>query len=137
MAVGKDDSNLPSTRSGLQNLYTEATRIGKLVVISRISNEKVLPWMVSPVGAIRCYDTVSLSQKLSLHRHALQSIHIHVLMWDRPVVKASGGRPPRAVPSGGQKIQSMSPNDGAVMVKHGDGEGSFKFIDFPVSRRSQ
>jgi hypothetical protein len=38
--------------------------------------------MVSSSGAIRCFDTVSISQKLSLHRHALRPILLHVLMWD-------------------------------------------------------
>ncbi|XP_021311804.1 uncharacterized protein LOC8057548, partial [Sorghum bicolor] len=68
----------PSTRSGLRDLY----RASKLLVISRVSGQKVLPWMVSTSGAIRCFDTVSLSQKLSLHRHALRPILLHVLMWD-------------------------------------------------------
>lgn len=72
----------PSTRSGLRDLYREAKRASKLLVISRVSGQKVLPWMVSTSGAIRCFDTVSLSQKLSLHRHALRPILLHVLMWD-------------------------------------------------------
>lgn len=72
----------PSTRSGLRDLYREAKRASKLLVISRVSGQKVLPWMVSTSGAVRCFDTVSLSQKLSLHRHALQPILLHVLMWD-------------------------------------------------------
>ncbi|XP_066322480.1 uncharacterized protein [Miscanthus floridulus] len=72
----------PSTRSGLRGLYREAKRASKLLVISRVSGQKVLPWMVSTSGAIRCFDTVSLSQKLSLHRHALRPILLHVLMWD-------------------------------------------------------
>ncbi|PHT68347.1 hypothetical protein T459_27834 [Capsicum annuum] len=64
------DEDAPSTRSGLSNLYKEAIKECKLLVVSRISNQKVLPWIVSPTGAVRCFDTVSLSQKLSLHRHA-------------------------------------------------------------------
>ncbi|XP_068643929.1 uncharacterized protein [Aristolochia californica] len=80
-----DDDEAASSRSGLGELYREAVRSSKLLIISRVSNEKVLPWMVSPTGAIRCYDTVSLSQKLSLHRHALRPIHLHILMWDRGI----------------------------------------------------
>ncbi|KAJ6346666.1 hypothetical protein OIU76_003365 [Salix suchowensis] len=64
------DENTPSTRSGLSNLYEEAKSASRLLVVSRLSNQKVLPWMVSSTGAVRCFDTVSLSQKLSLHRHA-------------------------------------------------------------------
>ncbi|EPS66853.1 hypothetical protein M569_07922, partial [Genlisea aurea] len=82
-SVIQGDDDAPSARSGLTRLYGRATFAEKLLVVSRISNRKVLPWMVSPTGAIRCYDTVSLSQKLSLHRHARVPIVIHVFLWDR------------------------------------------------------
>ncbi|XP_057953518.1 uncharacterized protein LOC131147894 [Malania oleifera] len=84
------DENLPATRSGLSNLYKEATDASKLLVVSRVSNQKVLPWMVSSTGAIRCFDTVSLSQKLSLHRHATAAILIHVFLWDRTLASSPG-----------------------------------------------
>ncbi|XP_010265795.1 PREDICTED: uncharacterized protein LOC104603460 [Nelumbo nucifera] len=90
-SVMDGEEDVASTRSGLRDLYKEATRACKLLVVSRVSNQKVLPWMVSSTGAIRCYDTVSLSQKLSLHRHALRPILIHVLMWDRALASQSGG----------------------------------------------
>lgn len=83
-----EDKELPSTRSGLRDLYKEARAASKLLVISRVSNQKVLPWSVSASGAIRCFDTVSLSQKLSLHRHARKPILLHVLMWDKPEIIA-------------------------------------------------
>lgn len=57
----------------------------QLLVVSRVSNQKVLPWIVSSTGAIRCYDTVSLSQKLSLHRHAKMPILIHLILWEKPI----------------------------------------------------
>ncbi|XP_078165843.1 uncharacterized protein LOC144560498 [Carex rostrata] len=82
------DKEFPSTRSGLRDLYKEARAASKLLVISRVSNQKVLPWSVSASGAIRCFDTVSLSQKLSLHRHACKPILLHVLMWDKPEIIA-------------------------------------------------
>lgn len=82
-SVTEGDDNAPSTRSGLSSLYKEATRAGKLLIVSRVSNLKVLPWMVSTTGAVRCFDTVSLSQKLSLHRHAHVPICLHVFSWDR------------------------------------------------------
>lgn len=78
---GSDD--VPSTRSGLSGLHEQASRTSRLLVVSRISNQKVLPWMVSSTGAIRCFDTVSLSQKLSLHRHTRVPIIMHVFLWDR------------------------------------------------------
>jgi len=62
-----------------------------MLVVSRVSNKKVLPWMVSSTGAIRCYDTVSLSQKLSLHRHTRVPILLHVFLWDRALAASSGG----------------------------------------------
>lgn len=84
-SVVEGDGEAPSSRSGLSNLYKEATKEYKLLVVSRISNQKVLPWMVSPSGAVRCFDTVSLSQKLSLHRHAKVPFILHVFLWDRSV----------------------------------------------------
>lgn len=83
--IDEDDIEAPSTRSGLASLYKEAAKASKKLVISRVSNEKVLPWMVASSGAIRCFDTVSLSHKLSLHRHALRPILIHVLLWEQPL----------------------------------------------------
>ncbi|KAL8129314.1 hypothetical protein V2J09_018469 [Rumex salicifolius] len=94
------DENVPSSRSGLSKLHKEATRAGKLLVVSRIDNQKVLPWLVSSSGGIRCFDTVSLSQKLSLHRHAGVTMLIHILMWD-PELQSStpqSGSPFRSVP---------------------------------------
>lgn len=82
-SVLEGDENIPSRRSGLNELYRDAMRDSKLLVISRVNNQKVLPWIVSPSGAIRCFDTVSLSQKISLHRHARAPLLIHVLMWDQ------------------------------------------------------
>ncbi|RLN07099.1 uncharacterized protein C2845_PM11G27910 [Panicum miliaceum] len=100
-SVMEDDGDLqvPSTRSGLRDLYREAKRASKLLVISRVSGQKVLPWMVSTSGAIRCFDTVSLSQKLSLHRHALKPILLHVIMWDgMSDAPARPGREPCPLP---------------------------------------
>lgn len=96
---GDVERAMPSTRSGLRDLYREAKRASKLLVISRVSGQKVLPWMVSTSGAIRCFDTVSLSQKLSLHRHALRPILLHVLMWDgKPEAPTRPGREPCPMP---------------------------------------
>jgi len=74
----------PSSRSGLRDLFNRAKEASKLLVISRVSNEKVLPWMISSSGAIRCFDTISLSQKLSLHRLAVRPIQLHFLAWEKP-----------------------------------------------------
>ncbi|GJZ73564.1 hypothetical protein Tco_0637710, partial [Tanacetum coccineum] len=87
-SVIEDNEDSPSARSGLSSLYREAKRARKLLIISRIGNQKVLPWMVSPEGAkqcSRCYDTVSLSQKLSLHRHAKAPISLLHLFVDQEV----------------------------------------------------
>ncbi|XP_011080255.1 uncharacterized protein LOC105163552 [Sesamum indicum] len=90
-SVIETDNDAPSARSGLSNLYKQASETSRLLVVSRISNQKVLPWMVSPTGAIRCFDTVSLSQKLSLHRHARVPILLHVFLWDRSANYANVG----------------------------------------------
>ncbi|KAJ4847019.1 hypothetical protein Tsubulata_006969 [Turnera subulata] len=90
-SVMDGDENAPSTRSGLSDLYKEAVGASRLLIVSRVSNQKVLPWIVSSTGAVRCFDTVSLSQKLSLHRHAKVPILIHVFLWDRAFPSPSAG----------------------------------------------
>ncbi|KAG4967172.1 hypothetical protein AAZX31_12G053200 [Glycine max] len=86
--IEDNQENVPATRSGLSNLYKAAKDTSKLLVVSRLSNQRVLPWMVSSTGAIRCYDTVSLSQKLSLHRHTKVPILLHVFLWDRTLASS-------------------------------------------------
>ncbi|CAN6173833.1 unnamed protein product [Urochloa humidicola] len=77
-----------AARSGLRELHRAARAAGKLLVVSRVGGEKVLPWMASAAGDVKCFDTVSLSQKLSLHRHALRPITLHFLMWDPDLAAA-------------------------------------------------
>lgn len=90
-SVIEAEDDAPSARSGLSDLYKQASQSSRLLVVSRISNHKVLPWMVSSTGAIRCFDTVSLSQKLSLHRHARVPILLRVFLWDRSANNANVG----------------------------------------------
>ncbi|KAJ8759602.1 hypothetical protein K2173_008782 [Erythroxylum novogranatense] len=156
-SVISDDENVPSTRSGLSNLYREATSASRLLVVSRVSNQKVLPWMVSSTGAIRCFDTVSLSQKLSLHRHAKVSIVMHVFLWDRSVVASSPSpnsrawittptpvstplpppSPPQIRPNDNQ-VLPLPPEDGGheaeiKLDRDTAGEVSFRFHDFSLA----
>ncbi|WRX18296.1 WRKY domain - like 10 [Theobroma cacao] len=98
-SVMDDDENVPSTRSGLSNLYKESVSASRLLVVSRLSNQKVLPWMVSSTGAVRCFDTVSLSQKLSLLRHVHMPILMHVFLWDQSVVSRGFGSARLQIPS--------------------------------------
>ncbi|KAF8009171.1 hypothetical protein BT93_J0224 [Corymbia citriodora subsp. variegata] len=155
-----DDENAPSTRSGLKDLYREATSSSRLLVISRVSNQKVLPWIVSSTGAVRCYDTVSLSQKLSLHRHANVPILMHVFLWDRSLFPVSGGssrfrmaHSPPAMALGPESHLSQQPHENQVQplpleISEDDivindnpqyrlerdtaGEASFRFHDFAL-----
>lgn len=129
----------------------------RLLVVSRVENQKILPWMVSSTGAVRCFDTVSLSQKLSLHRHAKVPILIHVLLWDRLLVPTSAGqtRLRAASPSALQlpsEVQSTHyPNDNQLqpppppqdqgesrvcsdrLERDTAGELSFRFHEFALS----
>ncbi|KAK1281986.1 hypothetical protein QJS10_CPB22g01446 [Acorus calamus] len=150
-----DDDRVASSRSGLRELYQEAEMASKLLVVSRLCNKKVLPWLVSSTGAIRCFDTVSLSQKLSLHRHALSTITIHFLMWDRPIAATAAAAAPVSAPSFGEmsvaapqsnKPSSPPPSVGAVSPANLDqedmlelrldrdtaGDASFRFHDFAL-----
>ncbi|XP_016465209.1 uncharacterized protein LOC107788073 [Nicotiana tabacum] len=160
-SVIEGDEDTPSSRSGLINLYKEAAKECKLLVVSRISNQKVLPWIVSPTGAVRCFDTVSLSQKLSLHRHAKVPILMHVFLWDRSVPVPGGGTftrsrniSPTMLPPLPPEVRlARQPNENQVMPlppevedergSHSDGselrldrdtagESSFRFHDFSL-----
>ncbi|RDX95603.1 hypothetical protein CR513_21850, partial [Mucuna pruriens] len=151
-----NQENVPSTRSGLSNLYKLATDTCRLLVVSRVANQKVLPWMVSTTGAIRCYDTVSLSQKLSLHRHTRVPIQLHVFLWDRALASSGGGISSRfralsspVLPSHASEVQlARLPNQSHVLplppvpsdeISHSSlqrdtaGEFSFRFHDFSLS----
>ncbi|KAL0437242.1 UNVERIFIED_CONTAM: hypothetical protein Sradi_0432100 [Sesamum radiatum] len=150
---GNDD--VPSARSGLSNLHDKATRAHRLLVVSRISNQKVLPWMVSPMGAIRCFDTVSLSQKLSLHRHARVPIIMHLFLWDGRANLDNVGRSRERAASTGlpsdeirlgraanendrerseEESGESRGSDGPEMMLGRDtaGEVSFRFHDFTI-----
>ncbi|KAE9462280.1 hypothetical protein C3L33_05820, partial [Rhododendron williamsianum] len=151
------DDNAASTRSGLSNLYKEAARASKRLVISRVSNQKVLPWIVSTTGAVRCFDTISLSQKLSLHLHARVPITLHFFLWDRSLASSSGATtrirvsssspsalpfPPgmqfSSNPSANQivPLPSEVPSEGEIVENRVDrdttGEASFRFRDFAL-----
>ncbi|KAF9597348.1 hypothetical protein IFM89_017251 [Coptis chinensis] len=142
-----EHDGVAAVRSGLTDLYKEATKASKLLVVSRVSNEKVLPWMVSSTGAVRCFDTVSLSQKLSLHRHALRPILIHLYIWDRrPVSQTEVSARVRSVapsvmpvPTEVQLPQLFTENQvpgeapGPTLVRDTAGEMSFRFHDFSLS----
>jgi len=130
-----------------------------MLVVSRVSNQKVLPWMVSSTGAIRCYDTVSLSQKLSLHRHTRVPILLHVFLWDRALAcggstrfraMSSSALPPHAsevqlapIPNETHVLPlpppPSQPSDITSEISHSSlqrdtaGEFSFRFHDFALS----
>ncbi|KAI4322069.1 hypothetical protein L6164_021792 [Bauhinia variegata] len=142
--------NAAATRSGLSNLYKAATETSRLLVVSRVSNQKVLPWMVSSTGAIRCYDTVSLSQKLSLHRHTKVPILMHLFLWDRALATSSGGSarfrgispsvqplPPEARKPNENQVNPLFPpesSDSAPRLERDTaGDLSFRFHDFSLS----
>ncbi|GAA0172580.1 hypothetical protein LIER_41361 [Lithospermum erythrorhizon] len=150
-SVLEDDDDTPSSRSGLHDLFKQSSNENRLLVISRISNQKVLPWIVSPSGAIRCFDTVSLSQKLSLHRHAKVPILVHLFLWDRSVGAANVGSirsrsiSPPVLPLPAEVRLSHRPNENQVMPMPQEGldesrlqrdtagEFSFRFHDFSLA----
>ncbi|KAL1298402.1 hypothetical protein HN51_042775 [Arachis hypogaea] len=139
-----NQENVPATRSVLSNLYKLATDTCRLLIISRVSNQKVLPWMVSSTGAIRCFDTVSLSQKLSLHRHTRVPILLHVFLWDRALASSSGGsnrfrvlspptHHPLPLPPNESDSSDITPVGSPRLARDTAGELSFRFHDFSLS----
>ncbi|CAM6010268.1 unnamed protein product [Sphagnum balticum] len=88
--VSSVDPGTVADRAGLRTVYQAACAAGKLLVISRLGGEKITPWLVSSAGSIRCFDTVSMSNKLSLHRQTGQSVRLHVMVWDGALHDSSG-----------------------------------------------
>lgn len=159
-----DDESAPAARSGLSSLYREAAKASRRLVVSRVGSQKVLPWMVSSTGAIRCYDTVSLSQKLSLHRHAKVHIVLHVFLWDSSATADLFSSPPRGSSGGthllfsnetldsmefprlGEVLQPRQVGDRQVMPladedafrfeRQNAGNASFKFQEIPFTNES-
>ncbi|XP_024395232.1 uncharacterized protein [Physcomitrium patens] len=80
--VSSVDPGTVADRAGLWTVYQDACAAGKLLVISRVGGEKIAPWLVASSGSIRCYETISLSNKLSLHRQTGQAIRLHVMLWE-------------------------------------------------------
>lgn len=109
------DPGTVADRAGLQTVYQAACAAGKLLVISRLGGEKITPWLVASSGSIRCYDTISMSNKLLLHRQTGQSVRLHVMVWegaltanmyglnDEPLGREKG------IPSGGYASAPRSP----------------------------
>ncbi|CAA0805764.1 Unknown protein [Striga hermonthica] len=153
MQSSDDNHETPSSRSGLSQLYRQAWAASRLLVVSRVSSQKVVPWMVSSAGAVRCFDTVSLSRKLSLHRHTRIPILLHVLIWDKSVNYANAGSIRARAMSTEVHLASPAVNEiGRVMEgfdrvdederRTGDdhqlerdmaGELSFRFRDFGIT----
>lgn len=150
-----EGDDVPSARSGINKLFKHAFQASRLLVVSRISNQKVLPRMVSSTGAIRCFDTVSLSHKLSLHRHAKVTILLHVFLWDRSLNFASIDnmiRQFRTVPNTTPEVHpthegnenrihhlareadsgeiSIDDESDIMLERNSDGQFSFRFNDF-------
>ncbi|GJN12819.1 hypothetical protein PR202_ga31133 [Eleusine coracana subsp. coracana] len=144
-----------STRSGLLELYRRARRASKLLVVARVGRDKVLPWAVSTAGDVRCADTVSISQRLTLHRHALRPVTLSFLVWDRELTAAAllesaAAARPQAVVAAQAIVLPMQPasieeessdeitfdGDGLEIVLSKDSDDcSFRFqnIDLPSS----
>ncbi|CAA0813244.1 Unknown protein [Striga hermonthica] len=120
----------PSARSGLSHLHEQATRSSRLLIVSRIANQKVLPWMVSTTGAIRCFDTVSLSQKLSLHRHTRVPVILHVFLWDRNVsLAADADRGLGARPTSRDDVGLETDTNGSLESREMEGDSSIESRD--------
>jgi hypothetical protein len=101
--VSSVDPGTVADRAGLLTVYQGACAAGKLLVVSRLGREKITPWLVSSGGSIRCFDTVSMSDKLALHRQTGESVKLHVMLWDGALHDSSGPQGFMDNPSGHNK----------------------------------
>lgn len=79
--VSSVEAGSVADRAGLKKMHRAARKAGKQLVISRVEEEKITPTMVSSTGCVRCYDTVSISEKLAMHRRTGQPLRINVMPW--------------------------------------------------------
>ena len=77
--VSSVEPGTAADRAGIRDLLLTAHRSHKILVLTRVLDEKVTPWLVSSNGNIRCFDTTSISQKLSMHWQASQPIRLHFM----------------------------------------------------------
>lgn len=70
--------NTAAFRVGLKERLDAAKALGMKLVVTKVGNERVLPWLISN-GTIRCYDINSISSKLSAHRRAGKPACLHLL----------------------------------------------------------
>lgn len=139
MVDDDEECKAPSSRSGLRDLFNRAKEAFKLLVISRVSNEKVLPWMISSSGSVRCFDTISLSQKLSLHRLAVRPIELHLLAWEKPACPVerifhSPKVPATLLPQPHQNLVAESVEHGVDAEQDYVGDLSFRIDDISFER---
>eukprot|EP00249_Psilotum_nudum_P021051 c27952_g1_i2 orf=475-1554(+) len=89
--VSSVENGTVADKAGLKTLYQEARSAGIKLVISRVGEEKITPSMVSSSGSIRCFDTLSISHKLVLHRQAGQPVKIQLMVWDGAMLAREWG----------------------------------------------
>ena len=77
--ISSVDAGSAADRAGLHDLLIAARKSNKILVVTRVADEKVTPWLVSSNGSIRCFDTTSISRKLSTHWHVGQPIRLHLM----------------------------------------------------------
>lgn len=85
--VSSVEEGTAADRAGLRKLLHGARAAGKLLVVARVADEKITPWLVSSGGGIRCFDTNSISHKFSVHRQAGIPVRLHVIAWDDVVLE--------------------------------------------------
>eukprot|EP00250_Pteridium_aquilinum_P007461 c17171_g1_i1 orf=414-1730(-) len=76
--VASVDANTAADRAGLKKRIDAAHALKMKLVVTRVFDEKVIPWFISN-GNIRCYDIRSISSKLLAHHRAGQPACLHLL----------------------------------------------------------
>ncbi|MCO5589310.1 hypothetical protein L7F22_043276 [Adiantum nelumboides] len=76
--VTKVIEHTAADRANLNSYLDNAMALGKLLLVTRVGNEKVLPWFISD-GEVSCFNVDSICAKLAGYRDARLPAFIHIL----------------------------------------------------------
>ncbi|MCO5548183.1 hypothetical protein L7F22_001641 [Adiantum nelumboides] len=77
--VTKVIEHTAADRANLNSYLGNARALGKLLLVTRVGNEKVLPWFISD-GEVSCFNVDSICAKLAGYRDARLPAFIHILV---------------------------------------------------------
>ncbi|KAI5079843.1 hypothetical protein GOP47_0005322 [Adiantum capillus-veneris] len=80
--VATVDDGSAAERAGVRYLLELALKENKLLVVSRVGEEKVVPWLATSDGSIHYYGVPTIRETLSQLRSTYKFAQIHLMVWE-------------------------------------------------------